>query len=63
MISLFGADAQFRPARAGMRSTFYRFSRADAIFGYRHLEYDFDEGDVFDDLDLSGPVAGVEFRF
>ena len=40
----------------------YRFSKADAVFGYRYLAYDFDEGNVFDKLNLSSPFAGVKFR-
>jgi hypothetical protein len=43
----------------------YRFESVDAVLGYRYLEWDFDKGDMlnFDELDLSGPFAGVKFRF
>jgi len=41
----------------------YRFERVDAVFGYRYLDWDFDDSDAFDDLNLSGPFAGVKFRF
>ena len=43
----------------------YRFQKVDAVVGYRYLEWDFDKGDMlnFDDLNLSGPFAGVKFRF
>ena len=43
----------------------YRFKKVDAVIGYRYLEWDFDKGDMlnFDDLDLSGPFAGVKFQF
>jgi hypothetical protein len=43
----------------------YRFQKFDAVLGYRYLEWDFDDGDMlnFDELDLSGPFAGVKFRF
>ena len=41
----------------------YRFSKVDAAFGYRYLKWDFDDNDTFDDLDISGPYAGVRFRF
>jgi hypothetical protein len=41
----------------------YRFQRVDAVVGCRYLEYDFDDSEVFDDLNLSGPFAGVKFRF
>ena len=43
----------------------YRFQRVDAVVGYRYLDWDFDDGDMlnFDDLNLSGPFAGVKFLF
>jgi hypothetical protein len=43
----------------------YRFQRFDAVVGYRYLDWDFDDGDMlnFDDLNLSGPFAGVKFLF
>lgn len=41
----------------------YRFQKLDAVVGYRYLEWDFDDNEVFDDLDLSGPFAGAKFRF
>ncbi len=47
-------------ARVGIN---YRFKKVDAIFGYRYLAWDFDDNDTFDDLDISGPVAGIKFGF
>lgn len=41
----------------------YRFRKVDAVVGYRYLDWDFDDNDTFDDLNLSGPYAGVKFRF
>jgi hypothetical protein len=41
----------------------YRFDKVDAVVGYRYLDYDFDDSQVFDDLNLGGPFAGVKFRF
>ena len=45
----------------------YQFNKMDAVFGYRHLEWDFDDGDTFgatfDDLNFSGPYAGVKYLF
>jgi hypothetical protein len=44
----------------------YRFESVDAVLGYRYLKWEFDKaGDMlnFDELDLSGPFAGVKFRF
>ena len=41
----------------------YRFEKFDAVVGYAHLEWDFDNDDTFDDLHFSGPYAGVKFRF
>lgn len=40
----------------------YRFSKVDAAFGYRYLKWKLNN-DTFDDLDISGPYAGVRFSF
>jgi hypothetical protein len=40
----------------------YRFSNVDAAFGYRYLKWELDN-DAFNDLDVSGPFAGVRFSF
>ena len=40
----------------------YRFSNVDAAFGYRYLKWELND-DTFDDLDISGPYAGVRFGF
>ncbi len=52
-------------ALAGAR---YRYkNKRDFIFGYRHLEWDFDTsdqgGEVIDDLEVAGPYGGVKFSF
>jgi hypothetical protein len=42
----------------------YRFSKTfSMVLGYRHLEYDFDEDEPFNDLYLSGATPGFVFRF
>ena len=45
----------------------YSFSRLDLVAGYRHLEWDFDDndtgGELFDDLNISGPVLGLRYNF
>jgi hypothetical protein len=41
----------------------YRFKWGDVLVGYRHLAYDFKSGQRLSDLTLSGPLAGVAFRF
>jgi hypothetical protein len=41
----------------------YRFASVDAALGYRYLEWDFNDNDIFDDLNLSGPYLGVRFQF
>jgi len=41
----------------------YAFSRVNLVAAYRHLEWDFDDSPVFDDLNFSGPIAGIAFRF
>jgi hypothetical protein len=40
----------------------YRFKRIDLIVAYRYLAWNFDDSEVFDDLNLSGPFVGVKFR-
>lgn len=41
----------------------YRFKKVDAVFGYRYLDWDFDSDAAFQDINVSGPYAGVKFRF
>ncbi len=42
----------------------YRFSKLFSMtLGYRHLEYDFDDDEPFNDLSLSGGQLGFVFRF
>ena len=41
----------------------YRFDNVDAVAGYRHLKWETDDGDTFEDLSFSGPTLGVKFRF
>lgn len=46
-----------------MGSVGYRFKYLDVVAGYRYIEWDFDDNDVFDDLYMQGPYAGVKFTF
>ena len=41
----------------------YRFKKLDALLGYRYMDWDFDDNEVFDDLNLSGAFVGVKFWF
>jgi len=42
----------------------YRFSWGDIKLGYRYLSYELDDDNkLLEDLDLSGPLLGVGFRF
>ena len=41
----------------------YRFNSVDAALGYRYLRWETDQSDIFDNLTISGPYAGVTFRF
>ena len=41
----------------------YRFSKVDVIVAYRYLDYEFDGSYLLDNLNLSGPLAGVKFVF
>lgn len=51
----------------GMAALGYQFNSFDALLGYRYIYWDFDGskglGKLYDDLDFSGPQAGVTFRF
>ncbi len=41
----------------------YRFKSLDVLVGYRYLYWDFEDNAALDDLDVSGPGAGVRFYF
>ena len=45
----------------------YRFERVGLTLGYRHLEWQFDEGDaggdLIDKLYISGPMVGIKYWF
>ena len=45
----------------------YQFKSVDAVFGYRHIYWDFDGdkglGKGYNDLDFSGPIVGASFKF
>ena len=42
----------------------YRFHKSfDVLAAYRYLSWDFDDSDVFEDLNFSGFAAGVRFYF
>jgi len=41
----------------------YRFSWGNVRLGYRYLRYEQDDDKLLQELDLSGPVMGVGFRF
>jgi hypothetical protein len=41
----------------------YSFGSWDIKVGYRHLEFDSDEDDLIQELSMSGPIIGAQFRF
>lgn len=41
----------------------YQFKHADAISGYRHLEWNLKEGSPVGDLTVKGPLIGVTWDF
>ena len=42
----------------------YRFSdRIDGVVGYRHLTVDYEDGGFVWDVEMSGPILGISFRF
>jgi hypothetical protein len=41
----------------------YHFDSVDAVFGYRHIAWDFKGGASLEDLFVTGPYLGVKFSF
>ena len=41
----------------------YRFDLCDVLVAYRYMDWNFDDNDVFDDLNVNGFAAGVRFYF
>ncbi len=41
----------------------YRFSRLDALFGWRYMSYDIGSDTVIKEITINGPFAGVMFRW
>ena len=41
----------------------YRLEKVELVAGYRHLAWETDDGDDIEDINFSGPMLGVKFRF
>jgi opacity protein-like surface antigen len=41
----------------------YQFDKAEAVFGYRYMDYQFDDGALIDNLNIKGPFAGLRYTF
>lgn len=41
----------------------YRFNKVDLIAGWRYLRWNFDDNKALDNLYISGPIAGISYRF
>jgi len=41
----------------------YRFTRVHLTLGYAYMDWDFDKDSLLKDFTLSGPYAGIKFRF
>ncbi|WP_319549877.1 hypothetical protein [Desulfogranum marinum] len=41
----------------------YRLDKVELVAGYRHLAWETDEGDTIEDINFSGPMFGIKFRF
>ena len=41
----------------------YQISKWYLNFGYRHLEWDFDDSPTIDDMEFSGPYVGARYQF
>jgi len=60
-IDIGAGDSEFTWQFAG--GVAYQFKYCDVVVAYRYLSWDFDDNDVFDDLNFSGPMAGLKFSF
>lgn len=47
----------------GMVGLSYGFNWGEIFINYRYLDYDMDEGGLFEDLSLEGPGVGLTFQF
>ena len=41
----------------------YRLKKVELVAGYRYLAWETDDGDDIEDINFSGPMLGVKFRF
>lgn len=41
----------------------YRFGKFDAVLGYRYLDYEFDDPEIIDNMNIGGPYAGFRYHF
>lgn len=41
----------------------YRFNNFDVVAAYRYLDWEFENDQAFDNMNVSGPMAGIKFRF
>jgi len=47
----------------GLLGIGYHFKPIDLVAGYRHLEWDFDDGTALMDLNFAGPFVGIKIKF
>jgi len=47
----------------GIAGINYRFSKVDLTLGYAYIDWDFDKKSLIRDMTMSGPYAGIKFRF
>ncbi len=41
----------------------YKYSKMDAVFGWRYLNYDIGDDTLLKELNLNGPFVGAIFRW
>ncbi len=41
----------------------YQFDKVEAVVGYRYMDYEFDDAKLIDNLNISGPFAGIRYYF
>lgn len=58
-----GGAGQSQSTWQGYVGVGYRFSKVDAVAGYRYLNYKFKDGSALHDLTVKGPQLGIKWVF
>lgn len=58
-----GGVGESKSTWQGYAGVGYRFSKVDAVAGYRYLDYEFEDSSGFHDLTVNGPQIGFKWVF